>query len=251
MTMEPVEAILFDKDGTLFDFQASWGAWARDLLWELAEGEAALADRLAQAISYSFDPLQEGARGTGRFAPQSPVIAGTVEEVADLLLPHLPWAEREALVARMNLAAATVPLAPAVQLRPLLEELRGRGLRIGLATNDAEAPARAHLRAAGVLDLFDFVAGYDSGHGAKPEAGQLLAFARAVGIRPARVVMVGDSRHDLHAGRAAGMQVMAVLSGPARAEDLAPEADVVLPDIGAIPGWLDGVADLVFRGPRG
>jgi phosphoglycolate phosphatase len=71
-------------------------------------------------------------------------------------------------------------------------------------TNDAEAPAHAHLNRAGVADLFDFVAGCDSGHGAKPAPGQLLAFARRTGLAPERVVMVGDSLHDLHAGRMPG-----------------------------------------------
>ena len=51
--------------------------------------------------------------------------------------------------------------------------------------------------------------------------------------------MVGDSRHDLEAGRAAGMRPVAVLTGIARAADLAPHAEVVLPDIGALPAWLD------------
>ena len=87
-------------------------------------------------------------------------------------------------------------------------------------------------------DRFAFVAGYDSGHGAKPAPGQCLAFARATGLAPAQVAMVGDSRHDLAAGRAAGMRTVAVLTGPARDDDLRPFADVVLPDIGHLPDWL-------------
>ena len=50
--------------------------------------------------------------------------------------------------------------------------------------------------------------------------------------------MVGDSAHDLIAGRAAGMQCVGVLTGTATRADLAPLADVVLPDIGHIPDWL-------------
>jgi len=105
-------------------------------------------------------------------------------------------------------------------------------------TNDTEYGARAHLGAAGVLERFDFIAGFDSGHGAKPAPGPLLAFARAVSVAPDRVVMVGDSTHDLIAGRRAGMACIGVLTGTALAEDLAPFADAVLPDIGHLPGWL-------------
>lgn len=61
---------------------------------------------------------------------------------------------------------------------------------------------------------------------------------RRRGIAPGDTVMVGDSLHDMHAARAAGMVAVAVLTGPARAETLAPAADVVLPDIGHLPSWL-------------
>ncbi|MFU8883561.1 MAG: HAD family hydrolase, partial [Rhodobacterales bacterium] len=108
-------------------------------------------------------------------------------------------------------------------------------------TNDTEAGALAHLGAAGVLAHFDFVAGFDSGHGAKPDPDPLLAFCARTGLTPARVVMVGDSRHDLIAGRRAGMQTLGVLTGTALTADLAPLADAVLPDIGHIPAWIDTV----------
>ena len=48
--------------------------------------------------------------------------------------------------------------------------------------------------------------------------------------------MVGDSRHDLQAGRAAGMVTLGVLTGPATAAELADVADAVLPDIGRAAG---------------
>ena len=142
---------------------------------------------------------------------------------------------------RIDASAAQAPMSEAVPLRPLLSALRDQGLRIGLATNDSELPARQHLANHGLTDCFDFISGYDSGHGAKPGPGMCLAFARQLGLRPSRVAMVGDSRHDLEAGRAAGMRTVAVLTGIAKREELAPHADVVLADIGAIPGWLSGL----------
>jgi phosphoglycolate phosphatase len=224
-----IEGVVFDKDGTLFDFRRSWGRWSRHLLAELAR-DADEAARLGAAIGYDT--------ANDRFEPDSPVVAASAAEIAAALLAHLPHLQPAQLVARMHALAETLPMAEAVPLRPALARLRARGLRLGLATNDGEAPARAHLRAHGVTDLFDFVAGADSGHGAKPAPGMLLAFAAACGIAPSRVVMVGDSRHDLIAGRAAGMRTVAVLTGIAGAGELAPHADAVLPDIGALDGWI-------------
>ena len=157
-------------------------------------------------------------------------------------MPHLPQGtDHAALVARMNRLAAEAEPVPAADLIPLFTGFRARGMKVGLVTNDAEEAARSHLSHAGVLGYFDFVAGFDSGHGAKPEPGPLLAFCAAEGLNPARVAMVGDSRHDLISGRAAGMATVAVLTGIAGAGELAPHADVVLPDIGHLPGWLDRV----------
>ena len=225
-----IEGILFDKDGTLFDFHATWGGWTRGLLEEVAGGDACKAARLGARIGYDW--------AAGRFERSSIVIAGTPEEIAAALLPDLPGRTAPELVAWMNEAAACALQVEAVPLVPLLADLLARGLRLGVATNDAEAPAIAHLTAVGIRGAFDFVAGYDSGHGAKPGPGMPLAFAAKAGVAPERVVMVGDSRHDLEAGRAAGMRTVAVLTGPAEAAELEELADSVLPDIGHLATWI-------------
>lgn len=228
-----IDGVVFDKDGTLFDFRYSWRRWCTRVLQEIGT-DSAHARALGHAIGFDLD--------NGTFAPDSPVIAETVTEIAAALLPLLPGTPLPVLIGRLNALAAGAEMAPAVPLSPLLEALRGRGLRIGLATNDSEAPARAHLAAHDLTSLFDFIAGADSGHGAKPGPGMLLAFAHSQGLDPARVVMVGDSCHDLLAGRAAGMRTVAVLTGVAETAELAPHADAVLADIGALPLWLDGQA---------
>lgn len=228
-----IDGLIFDKDGTLFDFRISWGGWAASFLQRIAS-DAMHARRLGQAIGYDL--------ASGTFSPDSPVIAATAADIAAALLPELPGAKLGELTERIDASAGQAPMAEAVPLRPLLEALRGRGLRLGLATNDSETPARQHLATHGITDCFDFIAGYDSGHGAKPGPGMCLAFARMTGLDPARVAMVGDSRHDLDAGRAAGMRTVAVLTGVAKRDELAPHADVVLADIGAIPEWLSSLA---------
>lgn len=226
----PIDAILFDKDGTLFDFADTWGGFGRSVLEKLSDGDQKRAAELGQAIG--FDPVSE------EYADDSIVIAGTVEEIAEALVPYFPDMPSDELIDILNTESATATQAPAVPLVPFLDALRQAGLKLGVATNDGEMPALQHLASVGIRDHFDFVAGYDSGHGFKPGPGQLIAFATHVGVDPSRVAMVGDSLHDLQAGRAAGMTTIGVLTGLAPAEALAPMADVVLPDIGHIPAWL-------------
>ena len=228
--MSMIKGIVFDKDGTLFDFNATWGAWTRAMIATEAANDPDQIEVLANALGYDF----EG----GVFWPESIVIAETVEIIADALLEHLPDVAKPDLMNRMRSTAKEVPQVEAAPLWPLLHQIKEMGIQIGVATNDAEDPARAHLGTADVLDLFDFIAGYDSGYGAKPEPGQLLGFCSSTGLEPEECLMVGDSTHDLTAGIAAGMKTIGVLTGPAQAYELLPYADVILNSIAELPDWL-------------
>ena len=226
----PIDALLFDKDGTLFEFAATWEAWAEAFLLRATGNDRAHATRIGGHIGFDM--------ATRQFAADSLVIANTPDEIAAAMVPHMPDWSHNALLEMLNLEAEGVTQIEAVPLVAYLDALRGDGLKLGVATNDAHAPAMAHLNAAGIVGHFDFIAGSDSGFGAKPDTGQMLAFARAVDLHPARIAMVGDSAHDLIAGRAAGMTTIGVLTGIADQDDLTGLADVVLPDIGHIPAWL-------------
>ncbi|MDJ0821906.1 MAG: HAD family hydrolase [Paracoccaceae bacterium] len=230
----PIRAVLFDKDGTLFDFSSTWDVWAGQLIADLAALHGVAQEHLAEVLDYDLS--------NAKFLPQSFVIAGTNLEVAKALTAVIPDVPLRQMERDLAMRAAHAPLAEAVPLLPLLAQLASWDLGLGVMTNDAEDSARAHLRAVGVEGMFDFIAGSDSGYGAKPDPGPLWAFASQVRLRADSVVMVGDSTHDLMAGRAAGMRTMGVLTGMATAEELAPLADVVVPDIGHLPDWIQRVS---------
>ena len=225
-----IKGIVFDKDGTLFDFNATWGAWTRGMIATEAGDDPEKIETLANALGYDF----EG----GVFWPESIVIAETVDFIADALIEHLPDVSKKDLMTRMHKAAKNVPQVQAAPLWPLLNEIKEMDILLGVATNDAEDNARAHLGEADVRDLFDFISGYDSGFGGKPEPGQLLGFCTTTGLEPEDCIMVGDSTHDLNAGNAAGMRTVGVLTGPAQAYELQPYADVILNSIAELPHWI-------------
>lgn len=230
MTRAKVQGVIFDKDGTLFDFNATWGAWARGVLEaETAHAPETLAP-LAAALGYDLD--------SGLFSKGSVVIASTVHEIAATAMPIIGETSAEALIARFNTAAIAAPQIEATPLVAFVTQLKTAGLKLGVATNDAEHPARAHLAKSEIEHLFNFIAGSDSGFGGKPAPGQLIGFCDATGLAADTCIMVGDSTHDLHAGRAAGMATVAVLTGVADRAELAPFADVVLPSIAELPAWL-------------
>jgi len=228
--MRRIDGIVFDKDGTLFDFEATWTPWARHVLLQLCDNDLSRAVALGKAVGFDLEAAV--------FDPASVVIAGTPEDIVAEFSHLLPAMSEAEIVRVLNDAAENAPMAEAIPLVPFLDRLGSSGLKLGVATNDAEAPARAHLSAVGVVDRFDFIAGSDSGFGAKPAVGQLLGFCDATGVVPTRAAMVGDSLHDLKAGQAAGFLRIGVLTGLATRADLEPHADVVLDDISQIPDWL-------------
>ena len=227
--MGRLRGILFDKDGTLFDFHKTWGSWTHDFIHDLA-GSPARAHHLAEVMRYDLD-------GRG-YHPDSPFIAGSVEDWMDRILPVLPELSRHDLLNRISESTALATQVPATPLAPLLGGFRAEGYRLGVATNDGIGPVTRQLRDNAIDHLFDFVAGYDSGFGPKPHPGMLLAFADHVALPPGEIAMIGDSTHDLEAALAAGMVRVAVLTGMATEDQLAPHADVVLPSIEALPGWI-------------
>ena len=228
--MTDIHAILFDKDGTLFDYHRTWADWSSAFLIDMAGGDLPTARRLGVAVGFELD--------FGAFHKDSMLVTDTPGEIAKALLPLLPGASLAGIVTRMSALSATVPQAEATPLVPLMEELLARGLTLGVVTNDMETPTRAHLRESGVEAAFAKILACDSGFPAKPAPDMLLAFAEMTGLEPASVLMVGDSAQDMQAARAAGMPRIAVLTGVATRAQLEPLANAVLPSIAGLPKWL-------------
>ncbi|MEM1298587.1 MAG: HAD-IA family hydrolase [Pseudomonadota bacterium] len=238
MVARPIRGLLFDKDGTLFDFALSWSGVLDDTLAALT-GDRVLQQRMAAATGYD--------KAAGRFEPGSPAVAGALDEVAAMWAEFLPQHRAiDILQIADRIATEAVnggSLVPAVEdLSAYLAGLVAQGYVLGIATHDSEGAARAHLEGFNALAHFTFVAGYDSGHGLKPGPGMLLAFAKATGLAPAEIAMIGDSIHDLGVAPAAGAAMaVGVLTGPAEHKDLAPYADHVLPSIADLPDLLTRV----------
>jgi len=231
-----LSGLLFDKDGTLIDFDRTWGPAAHAVMTTLAGGARARFERLMRVSHY--------VEAERRFLPTSPLLAGASSVYGPLWAEALDRPAGPDLYGEMDRlfrAAALRTLHPIGAPADLAAALRGAGYTLGIATNDAEASARAQADRLGLTPHLDFIAGYDSGHGAKPGPGMVLAFADRLGVPPHRIALVGDTTADTGAARAAGAVAIAVLSGPsgegARAV-MREEADHVIGSIHDLPALL-------------
>jgi phosphoglycolate phosphatase len=230
-----VQAILFDKDGTLIDFERTWGPAVHDVMKHLAGARHAIFERLAAVSGF--------VEGQMRFLPDSLLVAHPIGVWGPLWAGELGCQANEAFVAELNrllCEATTAHLLPIGNPGMLINTLVRRGYRLGVFSSDAEMTVRAHMRKLGVERMLQFMAGYDSGFGCKPDPGPVLAFAKAVSVDPSRTAVVGDTTLDLAAARAAGAVAVAVLTGPTPAETLSPAADVILGSAEDVAQWVVG-----------
>ncbi|WP_319633563.1 HAD family hydrolase [Pelagibius marinus] len=232
-----IEGILFDKDGTLLDYDATWAPLNKLAALEAAGGDAALAERLLQAGGY--DPATDShAPNSLLVSASNDVIAGSWAEMLGADPAHLT--DRITAIFEAS-SAATAVAVPGMEA--VLAALKGRGLALGVATNDSEDSAYASLEPFGVVEHFTYVAGFDSGHGSKPGPGMVAGFCEATGLAPDAVAVVGDSHHDMEMGRSAGAGLLVgVLTGTGGRDDLAPHAHHVLDSILELEALLDALA---------
>jgi putative hydrolase of the HAD superfamily len=194
-----VAAVLFDLDDTLYP--------------ELAfvhGGFRAAADRLARRTGLGRDRLFErmvaihDAHGRGRIFD---TLVAEIESDDPLLVPMLVFAYR----------SHTPRIAVFEDVPPVLAELRGSGVRLGLVTDGLASVQRRKLEALGLVELFEAViptSELGPGVDKRSPIGHLVALD-ILGVPPSSATYVGnDPRKDFVGARLAGMATVRVREMP-------------------------------------
>jgi phosphoglycolate phosphatase len=225
-----IRGILFDKDGTLLDYWKTWVPINRTIAMFAAGGDARLAAELLRAGGH--DPE------TDHVTPGTVLAAGSHDEIAEVFAGVLKERTPRDLALHVERLFREGGAKHSVLIEGVAEvvaQLKAHGMRMGVATNDSIGGLEASLAPHGLLGEFMFLAGCDSGYGAKPEPGMALAFCEVTALRPEEVAIVGDAVHDLEMGRRAGLGLkVGVTTGTSARADLAPHADVVLEGLGEL-----------------
>jgi phosphoglycolate phosphatase len=213
---EPLDAVVFDLDGTLVDSAGDLAEAVDRMLAELGLPPVGVA-----AVTRM---IGDGARMT--------------LERAFARVGHTPTPEGfEAAMARF-LDIYEHELGDSTRLYPgaeaCLAALRARGVRLGLCTNKPSTPTRQLLERLGLPKTFGAVVGGGDTPELKPHPLPLLTTLERLGARPDRALYVGDSRTDLETARKAGVAIALIPSGYGQHPVAAEEGDIAVEDLAAL-----------------
>ncbi len=196
--MPRFDAVLFDLDGTLLD-----------------SIELILASYHHTIRVHGLPPQTDAAILDGLGTPLEAQLSRWTDDAASV--PQMVETYRS-----HNLAIHDEMVRPYPGVSEIVHGLRDAGAKLAVVTSKRRDGTRRGLSVLGLSEVFDELVCADDVTRAKPHPEPVERALARLGVTPERAVFVGDSTHDMRAGRAAGVRTAAVLWGPFTREALAP-----------------------------
>ena len=216
--------IVLDLDGTLIETAPDLCAALNHALAEAGRAPVPLAGVRSMIGDGARAMLHKGLSATGGALPEA-----EMAHWFDVLLEHYGRN-----IAEHSHAFPGVP--------EVLEDLAQAGLKLGVCTNKPVALSLELFHQLGLRDRFQAILGGDSLPVRKPDPGHILGTLAAMGVAPARAVMVGDSANDVNAARNAGIPVVVVSFGYTTTPAAELGADALIDHFHELPAALAALA---------
>jgi HAD superfamily hydrolase (TIGR01509 family) len=214
----PVNAVIFDVDGTLLNSLEGYRIAASRAT--APYGYEVTYEAVRQSLNLN-QPFWDFIIPAGQ--PRDPAF---IAKLRDETMRHWP-AVRDAHV-------RTLP-----GLTGVLERLANAGVRLGIFTG-SDGESLPCLEKAGLLDQFEVIVTRRDVEKFKPDPAGLIECMKRMGVTAQKTVYVGDSRNDVQASLAAGVMSIAVLSGAGDSASLsAAGAHRLLAEIASLPDLLN------------
>lgn len=214
-----IKAIILDMDGTITKFNLDFMSFRRRALKELEKMNLRTPDMTDQLSLY--------------------IILGKLKDKVDVNTYRGIRKKIYSMIDEMELKAATeVILYPGAV--DTLRTLRSHSMKIGLVTNNGRKGTELTLSRYRLENLFDAVVTRDDCDDMKPAAEPVLKVLTELNVASSETILIGDGIMDIMAARAAGIQSVAVATGPFAANRLLQaEPDYLLGSINDLPTLIE------------
>lgn len=226
--------IIFDKDGTLIDFQSTWSPWVTALATSLEMGcDFDVSKRLYEVMGYceKTDTLSDSSllayASMDKIKEEIKIMlleGGIEKEEVDNLL-RKSWSE-----CHVNNTSRPTPTTNLVRL---FNWIRNADIKIAVCTSDSRASTESALRKLQVRKFVDaVVCSDDENMEAKPSPCGVLKICADLGIQPSETVVVGDTTADMLMAKSAEVGlIVGVLTGIGTEKELSKYADVIIDNV--------------------
>lgn len=223
--------VVFDKDGTLIDFNLMWGSWVESQAWKLEMTSGLpVREKLFDVMGYDWIHRSIKSQGAMCCTPMGQLYKLAVKVLRD---EGVEEHKAESIIREIwSMPDAVKTSRPLGDIKGVFNSIKQMNMKIGVCTTDNREPTLETLHHLGVFDLVDVINCGDDELPAKPAPEQIWTMCRQLNIEPNNTVMIGDTNTDMQLGRNAGCGLsIGVLDGASSLEDLAASADILVPSI--------------------
>lgn len=230
------KAIIFDKDGTLMDFDSFWLPVTHNVIEELKRDRKAAAiseSEILNALGVEDDITNiNGVLCGGTYAQTGRIMydvlkshgyKSTINEVTEFVTDSYHRNCEKGIVK---------PTCD--NICEVLSKLKSYGIKLAVVTTDDPFVTKKCLQTLGIDTLIDRVYTDDDSFPAKPNPYCIFDFLKREGLSKSEVVMVGDTLTDIAFAKNGGIKVIGVAKSDANKKVLTGETSVIIPDISHI-----------------
>lgn len=235
-----IKGIIFDKDGTLIQFDAFWISVSVNAINQILK-QLNREDIPVEEILLSIG-VENGVADTDGL-----LCKGTYEQIAlaisDVLKKYDCMVSEDKFVPMVldayNRNADSGEVLPTCEnIAGVLGGLKSSGIKLAVVTTDNFEITQKCLVKLGIEHLFDKIYTDDGETPVKPDPWCALDFAKQMNLEKDEIIMVGDTMTDILFAQNAGIGVIGVGANDENRQRLAKHADAVFPDISHIPAFL-------------